>query len=57
MGLYTLARSAKKEPWKEEWNMDADLNEPIITPEPADTSSEGGEETNTNTDETPNKPL
>lgn len=57
MGLYTLARSAKKEPWKEEWNMDADLNEPIITPEPAATSSEGGEETNTNTDETPNKPL
>lgn len=57
MGLYTLARSAKKEPWKEEWNMDADLNEPIITPEPAVKTSEGGEETNTITDETPNKPL
>ena len=57
MGIYTLARSAKKEPWKEEWNMDTDINEPIITPEPAATSSEGGEETNTITDETPNKPL
>lgn len=57
MGLYTLARSAKKEPWKEEWNMDADINEPIITPEPAVKTSEDGEETNTITDETPNKPL
>lgn len=50
MGIFTLVRSAKKEPWKEDWNKEAGFNDqtPVISSDSAVNSSTGSEETNPN---------